>query len=128
MLCFIQTNFIKNEKKKCITEESDKKKDQYVLSDQMFRFWYAFIPSANSTIELDKGDVYYEKIVKPRLHSFMGSIFEEICRYYTLRAGIAGELNFFVTQVGNWWGTNLFPKAVDLIKCSQWMWIFFLVR
>ena len=99
------------EKKKCITEESNKKKVQYVLSDQMFRFWYAFIPNANSAIELDKGDVYYEKIVKPRLHSFMGSVFEEICRYYTLKAGIAGELNCFVTQVGNWWGTQLISEG-----------------
>ena len=26
-------------------------------------------------------DVYYEKVVKPRMHPFMGSVFEEMCRY-----------------------------------------------
>lgn len=34
------------EKKKCITDEKNKKKTQYVLKDYMFKFWYEFIPKA----------------------------------------------------------------------------------
>ena len=30
------------EKKKCITEEKNKKKTQYILKDHMFKFWYEF--------------------------------------------------------------------------------------
>ena len=52
------------EKRKCITEEKNKKKTQYVLKDQMFKFWYEFIPKAHSVIEMGQGDVYYEKIDK----------------------------------------------------------------
>ena len=37
-------------KKKCITEEKNKKKTQYVLKDHMFKFWYEFIPKATSVI------------------------------------------------------------------------------
>ena len=45
------------EKKKCITEEKNKKKTQYVLKDHMFKFWYAFIPKAASVIEKwDRGN------------------------------------------------------------------------
>ncbi len=95
------------EKKKCITEEKNKKKTQYVLKDHMFKFWYEFISDAASVIELGQGDVYYQKVVKPRLHSFMGSVFEEMCRYYTLEQGICGRFDSFLTNVGNWWGVEI---------------------
>ena len=94
------------EKKKCLTEEKNKKKTQYVLKDYIFKFWYDFIPKAHSVIEMGQGDLYYEKAVKPKLHSFMGSIFEEMCRYYTLEQGIQGRFDSFLTQVGSWWGVE----------------------
>ena len=95
------------EKRKCITEEKNKKKTQYVLKDHMFSFWYKFIPNAVSVIEMGQGQKYYEKIVKPQLHSFMGSVFEEMCRYYTLEQGIMGSFDSFITETGTWWGTEL---------------------
>ncbi len=94
------------EKKKCITEEKNKKKTQYVLKDHMFKFWYEFIPKAISVIEMGQGELYYEKIVKPQLHAFMGSVFEEMCRYYTLEQGIQGAFGSFLTETGTWWGVE----------------------
>lgn len=94
------------EKKICITEEKNRKKSQYVLKDYMFKFWYQFIPKAVSVIEMGQGQVYYEKAVKPQLHSFMGSVFEEMCRLYTLEQGIKGAYGSFITQTGAWWGTE----------------------
>ncbi len=94
------------EKKKCITDEKNKKKTQYVLKDYMFKFWYEFIPKATSVIEIGQGELYYQKAVKPVLHSFMGAVFEDMCRYYTLKQGIAGEYGCFLTSVGSWWGTE----------------------
>ena len=94
------------EKKKCITEEKNKKKTQYVLKDYMFKFWYEFIPKAISVIEMGQGELYYEKVVKPQLHAFMGSVFEEMCRYYTLEHGIQGAFGSFITEVGTWWGVE----------------------
>ena len=70
----------------------------------MFRFWYANVPAAASSIELGKGRVYYEHVVKPNLHMYMGKVFEEMCKYYTLSAGLDGKLNCFVTEAGTWWG------------------------
>jgi AAA+ ATPase superfamily predicted ATPase len=45
------------EKKKCITEEKNKKKTQYVLKDYMFKFWYEFIAKAVSVIEMGQGEL-----------------------------------------------------------------------
>ncbi len=95
------------EKKGCITEEKNKKKTQYVLKDHMFKFWYQFIPKAVSVIELGQGREYYEKVVKSQIHSFMGSVFEEMCRYFTLEQGIKGAYGSFLTQTGTWWGVEL---------------------
>lgn len=94
------------EKRKCITDEKNKKKTQYVLRDYMFKFWYEFIPKATSVIEMGQGEAYYKKVVKPVLHSFMGAVFEEMCRYYTLKQGIQGMYGSFITSVGNWWGAE----------------------
>ena len=94
------------EKRKCITEEKNKKKTQYVLKDHMFKFWYQFIPGAVSVIEIGQGQVYYEKVVKPQLHSFMGSVFEEMCRYYILEQGIKGRFGSLITKTGSWWGVE----------------------
>ena len=107
------------EKKKCITDEKNKKKTQYVLKDYMFKFWYEFIPKAISVIEMGQGEIYYQKAVKPYLHSFMGAVFEEMCRYYTLKQGITGEYGCFVTSVGTWWGVENFIDKNSNIKMQS---------
>ncbi len=106
------------EKRKCITEEKNKKKVQYVLKDQMFKFWYRFIPKAISVIEMGHGELYYEKVVKPQIHSFMGSVFEEMCRFYTLEQGIQGKFGSFITETGTWWGVEQITDAEGK-KCQQ---------
>lgn len=95
------------ERRKCITDEKNKKKTQYILRDSMFRFWYSFIPKAYSVIEMGQGEFYYDKVVKPAIHSYMGSIFEDMCRYYTLEQGVQNRFGCFVTKVGTYWGTEL---------------------
>ena len=93
-------------REKAITDESNKKKVRYNLKDNMFRFWYKFVPDGMGAIELDRGELYYYNVVKPRLPEFMGSVFEDMCKYFTLFAGLSGGLNCFVTTVGKWWGTD----------------------
>lgn len=98
------------EKKKCITEENNKKKTLYVLKDHMFEFWYKFIPKAVSVIEMGEGEIYYKNVVKPQIHSYMGTVFEEMCMYYTLKEGITGKYGPIITNVGKWWGTEKVKK------------------
>lgn len=94
------------EKKTCITEEKNRKKTQYVLKDSMFRFWYRFVSKAVSMIEIGRGGAWYERAVKPELHEFMGSIFEQMCREYVLANGESDRFGCFITQTGTWWGTE----------------------
>ena len=101
-------------KKTPITEEESKKRSVYEISDGMYRFWYQFVPYAKASIEMDRGEVFYYNYVKNKLHSFMGSVFEEMCRNYTLSEGLAGKLKCFVTNVGSWWGPGHDHKPTDI--------------
>ena len=97
-----------------MTEAQTKKKTSYEISDGMYRFWFRFIPSARAAIELNRGDVFYYNYVKKKLHSFMGRVFEDMCRYYTLYEGLEGRLNCLVTNVGGWWGPGHDHKPTDI--------------
>ena len=117
------------ERKKCITDEKNKKKTHYVLKDTMFKFWYQFIPNAYSVIEMGQGDLYYDKIVKPSIHLFMGPVFETMCRYYTLEQGIKGMFDCFITETGTFWGMEQIknedgskswqPADIDVVAVSS---------
>ena len=100
-----------------MTEKENKRKMAYVISDGMYRFWYSFVPRAKAAIEMNKGEVFYNSYVKDKLHLFMGSVFEEMCRYYTLSRGLGGGLNCLVTNVGSWWGPghDHTPTDIDIV-------------
>ena len=116
-LSFILSNLITVgivKKTTAITEEKNKKKIKYEISDDMYRFWYKFIPYARSAIEMNRGENFYYKNVKPRIHEFMGCVFENMCRYYTLVQGLDGKLNCYVTKTGTWWGTDYNHEQTDI--------------
>ena len=97
-----------------MTEVENKKRTAYEITDGMYRFWYRFIPAARAAIEMGRGEVFYHSYVKDKLHSYMGSVFEEMCRFYTLSEGLEGRLNCLVTNVGSWWGPGHDHKPTDI--------------
>ena len=74
----------------------------------MFRFWYRFVPNGIDLILMQYGRTYFEESVLPQLSDYMGSIFEDMCRYYLQQISVKGKLDFTITKIGRWWGTN--PK------------------
>ncbi|MGI6728217.1 MAG: ATP-binding protein [Anaerovoracaceae bacterium] len=93
-------------KKEIPITEKPGKKSIYLLEDQMFRFWYRFVFPNMSLIALDLGKEVYDTKIEPQLNSFMGFVFEEICKQY-LYENIKSA-PFFFGQIGRWWGNN--PK------------------
>ena len=57
------------------------RKTIYLLEDSMFRFWYRFIPDNLATINRGLTYLAYQRIA-PQISSFLGSVFEEICKQY----------------------------------------------
>ncbi len=74
----------------------------------MFRFWYRFVPQNISVISRGAASLAYERI-EPELSSYMGSVFEEICKQYLWKLLINGKCAVNFSDIGRWWGTN--PKT-----------------
>lgn len=116
----IETRII--EKTHCITEESNSKKTHYALSDGMFLFWHIFIPRAISQIEIGNGKNYYLTQVKPKLHDYMGEIFENMCRHYLLLNSFSKDMPCPIMKVGKWHGTNQKKKEqtdIDVVGINK---------
>ena len=61
--------------------EKASRKAIYSIADNMFRFWYRFVPENNSIIARGVADLAYKRI-EPYLSDYMGKVFEEICKQY----------------------------------------------
>ena len=76
---------------------------KYYLRDHFLQFYYRFIVPHLSKIDRGYLDVAVEQIYKD-LRSFIGTyVFEELCREWTLSAGVAGQLDFEPEMVGSYW-------------------------
>jgi hypothetical protein len=90
--------------KKAPILETTKNKSIYFLNDNLFNFWYRYVPGNMSMIASDKGAIVYETEVRPKLSEYLGKVFEDICiQYLTL---FADKLPFVIKEIGNWWGGN----------------------
>ncbi|MDO4475787.1 MAG: ATP-binding protein [Lachnospiraceae bacterium] len=88
------------------------KKTIYEIEDNFFRFWYRFIPKNYSTILSGRFPRNYERVVKSRMHDYMGLVFEKMCKEYLLF--YAEQLPFDLATVGQWWGTD--PKEKKQVQ------------
>ena len=80
------------------------KKPIYLLSDSMFRFWYRFVPENLSYINRGLTDLAYKRI-EPHIPTFMGFVFEDICKQYLWKLLSEGKSAVEFTDIGRWWGT-----------------------
>ncbi len=78
----------------------------YSLKDNMFRFWYRFIPQNVTNIESGLGEQVLKKRVLPVISDYLGKVFEDICIEYLKRCNSAMTLPFMFNAIGRWWGSN----------------------
>lgn len=85
--------------------EKTSRKSIYFIDDNMFRFWYRFVPENISTIVRGAIDTVYKRI-EPHLSNYMGKVFEEICKQYLWKLLITGKSPVEFKELGRWWGTD----------------------
>ena len=88
--------------------EQSSRKTIYSIEDNMFRFWYRFVPENTSIISRGATDLAYKRIA-PELPSYMGGVFEEICKQYLWKLLLEDKCAVNFSELGRWWGTN--PKT-----------------
>lgn len=91
-------------KKETPFDDLNGKKTIYAISDNFFRFWFRFIAPQRSNIEGgEMTEVLYKDIARA-LPTFLGSVFEDVCRQYLRRRLAAGTLSADFNEFGRWWG------------------------
>ncbi|MGM9568450.1 MAG: ATP-binding protein [Phascolarctobacterium sp.] len=101
-----------------ITEKVGKK-SIYLIGDNFFRFWYRFVPANYSAINAGRFPAMYAYAVKPYLATYMGLVFENMCKDYLLR--YATFLPIPLANIGQWWGTDNVAKKevqIDIVGTS----------
>jgi hypothetical protein len=108
-------------KKETPFKEKLSRKTIYVIADNLFKFWYRFIPSNISIIQNNMTDLAYKNI-NEHLDSYMGAVFEEICKQYLWRLNIQGKAAITFTDLGRWWGNdtkNRREVEIDIIATDN---------
>ena len=90
------------------------RKTIYSIEDNMFHFWYRFVPENTSIISRGAVDLAYSRIA-PELSSYMGSVFEDICKQYLWKLLLEGKCAVNFTDLGRWWGANPKTKSQEEI-------------
>ncbi len=111
-----------------VKEKANTNKGLYRITDNFFRFWYAFVFTNISELEGGDVDGVYRYSIEPQLHEFAAMPFEDICREYVRELQKASELPFRYAKMGRWWGrttvrrgeeTELADTEIDLLAVSK---------
>ena len=97
-----------------IKEKANVNRGTYRLTDNFFRFWYAFGFSNLSQLEDGDVDGVYEYIIEPALHEFASLSFEDVCREFVRERQKKNALPFRYVKMGRWTGkTTVRDKSVE---------------
>jgi len=91
-----------------ITENVKSRRGRYYLSDNFLKFWFKYIYPSLSSIE---EGIFDEKIIKKDYNSYLGFVFEEVVKQYTIKRKL-----FNFTKIGKWWHKD---NEIDLIALNE---------
>ena len=110
-----------------VTAAASSRMGRYHITDPYLRFYYRFLVSRQAQLALGESDLALAEI-RRHLIDFVGThTWEEICREWTLRAGVRGKLGVTPDQVGSVWtkkvqvdvvGINSMEKTIILGECK----------
>lgn len=85
-------------------EKANSNRGTYRLTDNFFRFWYAF--GFTNFSQLEDGDVdgVYDYVISPALHEFASFAFEDVCKEFVKKLQKKNALPFRYAKMGRWTG------------------------
>lgn len=87
-----------------VKEKANANRGTYRLTDNFFRFWYAFGFANFSQLEDGDVDGVYDFVIAPVLHEFASFAFEDVCREFVKELQKNNELPFRYAKMGRWTG------------------------
>ena len=112
-------------------ERANTNRGTYKLTDNFFRFWYAFVFANYSELEAGDVDGVFRYSVEPQLHQFASLPFENVCRQFVRKLQQANALPFRYASMGRWTGkttvrdtsadngTRIAETEIDILAVSQ---------
>lgn len=104
-----------------LKEHANSNRGIYRLTDNFFRFWYAFGFGNYSQLEDGDADGVYEYVIKPALHEFTSYAFEDVCREFVRGMQKKNQLSFRYAKMGRWMGKTTVrdEKAVNGLRIAE---------
>ena len=85
----------------------------YKINDKFFNFWFRFVYSRKSEIEMGF-DIIED--IKSSFNEYVGLIFEDIVKQFLIRLNRVNRLPFRFTKIGRWWHKN---EEIDLVALNE---------
>lgn len=101
--------------KKLPVGEKNHRRIVYYIKDNLYRFWFFFMPRCMPFISMGLGEESYEKIIAPLLDDFFGHIFEDVCMQYLEMQIAMGNMPMLYYELGFWQGANPKEKRTEEI-------------
>ena len=102
-------------------EKANTNRGTYRLTDNFFRFWYAF--GFTNISQLEDGDVegVYDYVIAPALQEFASYTFEDVCKEFVKEMQKKNALPFRYSKMGRWTGKTTVrdkdaPKGVRIAE------------
>lgn len=99
-----------------IKERANAQRGLYRITDNFFRFWYAFVFPNLSELENGEAEGIYDHVVAVDLERYTSYIFEEVCQQYLRTLNNRKELPFYFTSIGRWWNKD---NEIDIMALSK---------
>lgn len=99
-------------------EKETSRRAIYGINDFMFRFWYRYVFNNRTLIETDAQETVWRYKIEPDYSTYMGLVFEKVCKEFLLSSNIRSKLPFIFTNISRWWGNdpqNKRQAEIDLV-------------
>jgi AAA+ ATPase superfamily predicted ATPase len=99
-----------------VKEQADVQRGLYQVTDNFFRFWYAFVFPNLSELEAGDATEIWRYVVEPSPDKYASRIFEDIFRQYLRVQNSKNELPFYFTKIGRWWEKS---DEIDIVAADS---------
>lgn len=101
-----------------VKETANTNRGIYRISDNFFRFWYAFAFTNLSSLETDDVEGVYKFSIEPELNKFASLTFEDICKAYIAELQKKNALPFRYGKLGRWFGKTTI-RSKDKVRTDE---------
>jgi AAA+ ATPase superfamily predicted ATPase len=92
------------------------RKGLYQICDLFFRFWFRFVYPHATNLEAGRSEVVLQQRIRPAFNTFVGPVFEEVCRQWLRRVEGTPAWRVRHRALGRWWDRE---HEIDLVGLGE---------